>query len=370
MRGAPFIPVVCGLLTMTSAALATSVGTETREGTETRQGRTIENSENVQIRKGQTQRSTTGSDQRSADERAREARQTDDISAELQGSSLFVPMIQDIELGHVDTGGNPIAAIFRECQFFTNIPAIPIALGPNPDPIYLNYLHAGGKVGAIKWPSGTNTRTRVSGELVWKRYAWYDRPLAHRFDTPRNLVRCNFAYGHTVAAAMRNLAADGAIRETPLKEKVVLVRGDLEDLAAQALVAAMRSPTVQRQIEADTRRVTGADCLIPNILGIQQGTWEWQCGPLKVDPTRLQATMGGTTVLAENQFMGQRLSFAQVSGHTINARSSDSQSKYSSRETGREDARDVSMGKRRSDSLDQTTTTGTSGTANTNASPR
>lgn len=232
----------------------------------------------------------------------------------------------------------------------------------------MNYL--AGRVAAIKWPSGTNSRTRVSGELVWKRYAWYDRPLAYRFAPPRDLVRCNFAYGHTVAAAMRNLATDGVIRETPLKEKVVLVRGDLEERAAQALVAAMRSPTVQRQIEADTRRVTSADCLIPNLHGIQQGVWQWQCGPLQVDPTRLQATMGGTTVLAENQFMGQRLSFAQVSGRTATARSSDSQSEYSSREAGREDARDVSTAKRRSDTLDQTTTTGASGSANTNASPR
>ncbi|MDX9737686.1 MAG: hypothetical protein RBT53_05995 [Azonexus sp.] len=354
---------------VTTAALAASVGTETREGAETRQGRSIENSENIQIRKGQTQRSTTGADQRTANERAREARQTDDVSAELQGSALFVPMIQEIELGHVNTGGNTVAAIFRECQFFTATPAIPIALGPFPDPVHLNFL-GGGTVAGIKWPSGTNPRTRVSGEWVWKRYSWYDRPLAYRFDTPRNLVRCNFAYGHTVATAMRLLADEGAVRETPLKEKVVLVRGNLEERAAQALVAAMRSPTVQQQIETDTRRVTSADCLVPSLYGLQQGSWEWQCGSMKIDPGRLQATMAGMTVLGENQFMGQRLSFAQVSGHTINARSSDSQSKYSSRETGREDARDVSMGKRRSDSLDQTTTTGTSGTANTNASPR
>lgn len=78
----------------------------------------------------------------------------------------------------------------------------------------------------------------------------------------------------------------GRFQETKLSEKVVLVRGD-QKRAAGALVAAMRAPSLRKEIEANTLRVTSADCILPTLAGLNQGSTEWQCG--KVDPSRVAA---------------------------------------------------------------------------------
>lgn len=148
------------------------------------------------------------------------------------------------------------------------------------------------------------------------------------------------------------------------------MRGDLQDRAAKALVEAMRDKKLMRDIEASTDRVTGGDCVLPTPAGLMQGNTDWQCGPLKVEPSRVNATMGGLTVLGENQFMGQRLSFAQVSGQSTTARGSESRSSYASKDDSNESGRDVSLSKRKSSTRDQSTTTGSSGKADTSATPR
>lgn len=357
------------LLGLVGVASAASVGTETREGTDTKQGATSEQSKNIQIRKGQSKRDVSGSDRRSADERARERRQTDDITAELQGSTLFLPMLQQIELGEVDTGENPVAALFRSCKFFTQGPAIPVALGARPDPEELAFLE--GRPVTISYQPGADMpRIRVSGDIISERYDWYDTSLAYRLDAARTLVRCNFAYGMTIAAAMRILAKGATVRETPLKEKVVLVHGDLQERGAAALVAAMREPALLREIERNVQRVTGGECSLPTVAGLNHGNTDWQCGSLQVTPGQLRATLGGMTVLGENQYMGQRLSFAQVSGQSTTARSSESRSTYTSRDATRETGRELSMGKRQTDTRDVSTATGASGNAAANATPR
>lgn len=346
---------------------AQSVGSESRKGTDTKQDQTLENSQNIQIRKGQTKRGTQGSDRRKADERSKEKRQTDDISAELQASALFTPMIQQIETGEIDTGDNEVAQIFRQCRFFTAAPAVPIALGARPEPEEISYLQ--GRMALSYRPGADMPKIRVRGDILWRHYDWYDGKYVYRFESPRNLARCNFAYGLTIAAAMRSLARDNSIKETPLQEKVVLVRGDLQERASNALVSAMRSPSLMKEITANAIRVTSNDCILPTITGVNQGNVEWQCGSLKVDPARVQATMAGLTVLGENQFMGQRLNFAQVSGQSDTARSSDSRSVYSSQDQTQESGRDVSMSRRKSTNTNQSSKQSASGKADTSANP-
>lgn len=132
----------------------------------------------------------------------------------------------------------------------------------------------------------------------------------------------------------------------------------------------MRAPSLRKEIEANTLRVTSADCILPTLAGLNQGSTEWQCGSLKVDPSRVMATLGGMTVLGENQFMGQRLAFAQVTGQSVTARSSNSRSTYASQDATSETGQDVSMAKRKSTTVDRSTTTGASGKADTNATPK
>lgn len=207
-------------------ANAASVGTETREGTDTKQGQTIENSQNIQLRKGNSKRNVTGSDRRAAEERAREKRQTDDISAELQGAVLFIPMLQQIEQGQVDTGSNPVAELFQSCRFFTSAQPVPVALGASPSPMEVNYL-AGGNVSMIWGAQNSEVsisandkitvrssdpavpRVRVSGASIWERYYWHETASLFRVGAARDIARCYFAYGLTIAGAMKNLAQGG-----------------------------------------------------------------------------------------------------------------------------------------------------------------
>jgi len=378
--------VFSALMGIAAGASAASVGTETREGTDTKQGQTIENSQNIQLRKGNSKRNVTGSDRRAAEERAREKRQTDDISAELQGAALFIPMLQQIEQGQVDTGSNPVAELFQSCRFFTSAQPVPVALGASPSPMEVNYL-AGGNVSMIWGAQNSEVsisandkitvrssdpavpRARVAGASIWERYYWHETASLFRVGAARDIARCYFAYGLTIAGAMKNLAQGGSFQESKLSEKVVLVRGDLQERAAGALVAAMRAPSLRKEIEANTLRVTSADCILPTLAGLNQGSTEWQCGSLKVDPSRVMATLGGMTVLGENQFMGQRLAFAQVTGQSVTARSSNSRSTYASQDATSETGQDVSMAKRKSTTVDRSTTTGASGKADTNATP-
>lgn len=359
--------VFSALMGIAAGANAASVGTETREGTDTKQGQTIENSQNIQLRKGNSKRNVTGSDRRAAEERAREKRQTDDISAEFQGGALFIPMLQEIERGQVDTGGNKVAELIQDCGFFTVGQATVAAIEPTPE--ILSYL-SGGQVVNISVQGGNAlARVRVSGAYITKRFDWYSRVTAFVLDSPRNLARCYFAYGLTVRNAMRNLAQGAQVRETPLREKVVLVRGDLQERAAAALVTALRSRGLLEEIERNTLAVTSDDCALPTIFGLMQGNSDWQCGPLSVDPKQVQATLGNMAVLGENQFMGQRLTFAQVTGQSVTARSSNSRSTYTSQDATSETGQDVSMAKRKSTTVDRSTTTGASGKADTNATP-
>jgi len=379
------------MLAVASAPLhAANVQSGTQQGTDGKQGVTQERSESIQLRKGSTKRDATGSDRRSAQERSKERRQTDDITAELQGASIFLPMLQEIERGEVDTGGNPAAMLIQSCKFFTSAQPVPIALGANPGHYLNRALHGDSHV-AIRWGAEKNEvnlgggadgsvvvsttasatpRERVSGGIVAERFVWHEGTRPYRIAPAKDIARCYFGYGLTIAGAMRRLAEAGAIRETPLKEKVVLVRGDLQDRAAKALVEAMRDKKLMRDIEASTDRVTGGDCVLPTPAGLMQGNTDWQCGPLKVEPSRVNATMGGLTVLGENQFMGQRLSFAQVSGQSTTARGSESRSSYASKDDSNESGRDVSLSKRKSSTRDQSTTTGSSGKADTSATPR
>ena len=296
-------------------------------------------------------------------------------------------MLQQIEQGQVDTGSNPVAELFQSCRFFTSAQPVPVALGASPSPMEVNYL-AGGNVSMIWGAQNSEVsisandkitvrssdpavpRVRVSGASIWERYYWHETASLFRVGAARDIARCYFAYGLTIAGAMKNLAQGGRFQETNLSEKVVLVRGDLQERAAGALVAAMRAPTLRKEIEANTLRVTSADCILPTLAGLNQGSTEWQCGSLKVDPSRVMATLGGMTVLGENQFMGQRLAFAQVTGQSVTARSSNSRSTYASQDATSETGQDVSMAKRKSTTVDRSTTTGASGKADTNATPK
>lgn len=354
-----FVPVV---------ALAGTVGSETTQGTDTKQSQSIEKSESIQLRKGKTKRDTTGSDRRAAEERGKEKRQSEDISAEMQGGALFVPLLQEIEHGQVDTGGNKVAELIQHCGFFTVGPATVAAVEPSPE--MMSYL-SGGKVANVSVQGGgAVARVRVTGAYITRRFDWYPQVTAFVLDSPRNVARCYFAYGLTVRNAMRNLAQGAQVRETPLKEKVVLVRGDLQERAATALVAALRAPGLMEEINRNTITVTSDDCMLPTVFGLMGGNKGWQCGPLNVDPNQVQANLGNLAVLAENQFMGQRITFAQVAGQSTSARSTDSRSTYSSADNSNESGQDVSMAKRRSSSRDQSATTGSSGKADTNASPK
>lgn len=180
---------------------------ETREGTDTKQGQTIENSQNIQLRKGNSKRNVTGSDRRAAEERAREKRQTDDISAELQGAALFIPMLQEIERGQVDTGSNPVAELFKSCRFFTSAQPVPLALGASPSPMEVNYL-AGGDVSLVWGAQNSEVsisandkitvrssdpavpRIAVSGASIWQRYYWHETASLFRVGAARDIARC------------------------------------------------------------------------------------------------------------------------------------------------------------------------------------
>ena len=290
------------------------------------------------------------------------------------GLTDFACRLPCLHLGHQGTGIGP--ALLQGRLFTVVVPAL--KLGAQRHVFWLlPVLHARFEGRAVVFVAalsvqggGAVARVRVTGAYITRRFDWYSQITAFALDSPRNVARCYFAYGLTVRNAMRNLAQGAQVRETPLKEKVVLVRGDLQERAATALVAALRAPGLMDEINRNTITVTSDDCMLPTVFGLMGGNKGWQCGPLNVDPNQVQANLGNLAVLAENQFMGQRLTFAQVAGQSTSARSTDSRSTYSSADNSNESGQDVSMAKRRSSSRDQSATTGSSGKADTNASPK
>lgn len=359
-------------MVLSCSAWAQDVGTSGNQGNELNRSRRLDDSESLRVNKGKTKKETSGTESRVNEQQGRARNLSSQITAEKTATSLFLPMLQQIERREVKTGDNPIANLFQACRFFTSAQPVPSTIAFEADHIgqYRNWLTNRSTVSFE--PNLKTPRASVSGDVVWRDHPLYHQNIRYNMAPARTLARCYFGYGVTVAEAMNNMARQAVnVGRSPLgDEKVVYMKGNLEDLAASALVEAMRSQKVASDIEQYTMRTTSGGCMLPTIYGMISSQYDWSCGGLKVDPSATTATLGGMEVIGNNTFMGHKVSFAQVGGATQTTEVQRSKGRHTSSEESAESGQSVTLEKTKATSMEKRTTTGMSGKSGVTASPK
>lgn len=383
---------------------AASVGNEASESSETRSGRRMEQTEGMQLKKGNTKRATTGREKRSTESAGTENNASESISLEIGASALLIPIMQRAELGQFGLN-TPLEGEIKNCAFLSAKQPVPLG-----DFFGVNMLMWGSPMAAkilmaqedqkarnfgahsLGWlrdpitgetftPEQFNARPRkvfAQGMIV---EAYDGEPVFQALDgvnsfyrvrPAANLVRCYFAYGVVLADALQQLARMEGSRVSADRNgnRTIIVRGDLEPMAVRAVAAALANTALHDRILEYTRNTIRGGCMLPTATGLVQGDTAWSCGALKVDPENATATLGGMPVMAENTYMGQRLQVAQSISHS-NARSAnDSRSRYSSTDASTESGRELVVGRNRASTTEQNSSTGISSRSNTTASPK
>lgn len=369
------------VLALIQPAIAADVSSDTSQSIDTKNSKSIDKSESIQVRKAKSKRDVSGKDSRKSNDTSREARAAEQIQLELQAASLFLPLVQRIEAGEIDAGDNEIAALFRDCRYFTDSQLVPLASAGErfsgdelANTALLQVLYGVTERIAYKHSTGdsfSESRARVTGSGIWKRFSWhYSSDTEYRFAPPRDAVRCYYAYGLTIARAIEQLAQGAKVLRPPQSPPLVLIHGDLGARAANALATAMRSPSLRLDIETKTIATTSRACSLATVYVLETSDLSWQCGAFRANATQIGASVGALVVLGENQFMGQRLTFAQVTSEDSSLRATDSRSTYASADSTSESGQDVTIAKRRVGVIDQATSGKTTSQAATRASPK
>lgn len=381
------------ILAVTPPILAANVGNEATQGNDTKTGQKIEDSKSINIKQGKTKKDSAGAEKRSTQESRTEAKQSLDMTMETSAASLFIPILQQIE-GAPDyaVSDNVVSAFIKQCRFLSANPPVPtsMALELNQQPhlksllrgdfsrpvleemvknnsIVSGSVFSGGNASPLSIPT---PQTMIHGDYLTKDFDIYRKNIYIQSAPARYVVQCYFTYGITVERAIRQMAAGKRTLESALGEKTVVVHGDLDTEASKAIANVLNDPTLATDIASHTENTIKGGCMVPTVIGIEQGRLDWTCGSLKVDPTTFSATYGAMPVIGDNIFMGVKLNFAQASGQSSVASSAKSKSKYSSSESAKESGQELTQGKSKTTSQESGTSTGRSRKSDTSASPK
>lgn len=377
------------ILAVTTPILAANVGSEATQGNDTKTGQKIEDSKSINIKQGKTKKDSAGAEKRATQESRAEAKQSDDITMETSAANLFIPILQEIENSMDHPAANSaVSGMLRNCSFLSANPPVPTTMalemmthmiGRKQFEQVLNGtyrgMHTETTSGEIFSPNGESkfvgpTKRKITDNYLTEDFNVYHKNRYVQSAPARDVVQCYFAYGITMERAIKQMAAGRRTQESALGEKTVVVHGDLDTEANKAITSALSDPTLEADIVRHADNTISGGCMVPTMVGIQQGSLDWTCGSLKVDPTTLSATYGAMPVIGDNVFMGVKLNFAQASGQSSVASNAKSKSKYSSSESAKESGQELTQGKSRTTSQESGTSTGRSRKSDTSASPK
>jgi hypothetical protein len=401
MRYAAHLLILSLCAGLSGASLAASVSSEATDSSETRSGRRMEQTEGMQLKKGETKRSAVGRDRRSTQSSGVENSANESVSLETGASALLIPIMQRVELGKLGLN-TPLENEIRSCGFLTSRQAVPLGdfFAVNMlmkshwqddylvqfDQMHRNYLS--NHMGMLRDPISGQTFTLEQFNARPKKVLangmvldFEEDPIYQVLDGVQSyykvrpavsLVRCYFTYGIVLSDALQRLAqAEGSrVNADRNGNKTIIVRGDLEQMAVKAVASALSDSRLHGRILEYTRNTIQGGCSLPTVTGLKYGDTSWGCGALKVDPENATATLGGMPVLAENTYMGQRLQLAQSVSHSNNQAANESRSRYSSTDASNESGRELVVGRNRASTQEQNSSRSASSRSNTNATPK
>lgn len=303
------------------------------------------------VKKSSHEKTATGFENRDSTDLKEENRQSDDASLDVSAASLFIPLLQQIENNEIDTKDNAIGAMFRKCKFYTSSQAVPTAFQAQ-----LNMYHGGdryalenflssagrGAVASFE-PTMKPKKLLLAGDMLTTDFPIYHNNRLVRSAPAWDMVQCYFSYGVTLSKAIKIMATGAKIKDSGLGDKTAIVKNPALDVAAAtALIKAMRSSDTATEIDRYTTNAIQGGCWLPTHIAIMDGSNDWSCGGMKVEPMSSSASMGSMQILGDNVFMGLRLNFSIASSRSTSASKGSSSSKFkngeSSTESGKESA--------------------------------